>query len=228
MVTKQPQYAKETRHRRKTEQANLRQMNEGLIWIAYNLLQPQKTDAEHIEVRLSVLSQGYRDLLSSAATMPKAMSKHEICERVAENFYFGEGLSEDERSQIALAIENSVPWQQGLLQLLLHVHSATMHVIDDKDAGIIGSRGAPTRIDLRAGVTFVAGSCDEHLGTGLLTDQPKKPYTWFLSLCKEGFVNPLAPLLGKISMVSPVNSVLYPKGRKKPRGKGGKLMSEAI
>src|SRR5690349_11425427 len=87
-------------------------------------------------------------------------------------------------------------------------------VCDDKEAGIAGSRGAPRRIDLRAGVTFVARSCDEHLGTWLLADQwdkeKPKQYTSFLRLCEEGFVIPLTPILGKMSMKSTVDSVLYP------------------
>jgi hypothetical protein len=212
MVTKRPEYATDTRHRRLTEQASLWQTNGVLIWLAYNLLQPQKTDPEHVDAWLSILSQGYRDLLSSAATMPDAMSKHEIGTHVAKNFYQSKDLSAEEKREVVIAFENSPEWKQGLLQLLLLVHSANEHVIDDKDPGISRNRGAPRRIDLRAGVTFVARSCDENLGTWLLTDQPKKPYTWFLNLCEEGFVIPLTPLLGRMSMVSPVTSVLYRKG----------------
>jgi hypothetical protein len=218
MVTKRAEYATDTRHRRLTEQAELRQTNENLIWFAYNLLQPQTIDPEHVEAWLSVLSKGYCGLFSSAATLPDAMSKHEIGARIAKDFYKGTDLSADERRKVVMAFEESPDWQQGLLQLLLLVHSANMHVIDDKDVGISGSRGAPPRIDLRAGVTFVAGSCDKHLGTWLLADQwdkeKPKQYTWFLSLCEEGFVIPLTRLLGKMSMVSTVNSVLYRKGRK--------------
>jgi hypothetical protein len=111
-----------------------------------------------------------------------------------------------------MAFEESPDWQQGLLQLLLLLHSANMHVIDDKGLGNSGSRGAPPRIDLRAGVTFVARSCDENLGTWLLADQwdEEKPYAWFLRLCEEGLVKPLTPLFGKLKIKSTINSVLYP------------------
>jgi hypothetical protein len=215
MVTKRPEYATGTRHRRLTEQARLCQTNEDLIGLAYDLIQHQKTDAEHIETWLSVLRPDILDLLNSAAAIPEAMLPSEMCARLNKYFYKGEGLPAEDRQIVASLMDKILPWQKGMLQMLLTLHMVNMHVRDDKEAGISESRGAPSRIDLRAGVEFVACSCDEHLGTCLLADQrdKKKPYTWFLHLCEEGFVKPLTSLLGRRSMVSPVTSVLYRRSR---------------
>jgi hypothetical protein len=178
MVTKRPQYVTDTRHRRLTEQASLYQTNEDLIGLAYDLLQHQKSDAEHIEAWLSVLRPDILDLLNSAAAIPEAMLPSEMCARLNKYFYKGEGLPAEYRQKVASLMDKILPCQQGMLQLLLALHTANMHVIDDKEAGISESRGAPPRIDLRAGFEFVACSCDEHLGTWLLADQrdKKKPY----------------------------------------------------
>jgi len=231
MVTKRPQFAMDTRQRRLTEQARLCQTNEDLIGLAYDLLQHQKADAGHIEAWLSVLRPDILDLLNSAAAIPEAILPREMCARLNKYFYKGEGLPAGERQKIASLMDKILPWQQGMLQLLLTLHAAGLHVIDDKESGISSSRGAPPRIDLRVGVTLVAGSCDKHLGTWLLADQwdkeKPKQYTSFLRLCEVGFVIPLTPILGKMSMASTVNSVLYPKGRK-TRDKVANLTDEAI
>jgi hypothetical protein len=203
MVDDIPDFAIGTRYRREGTRKLLKEMVDSTLLYADQLCNLLEIAAKHIEARLSLRAPALLDLLASIADSPELLPTAEVGPYLLRHLHTRDDLEADERAQIASYGHNLVPWQLGLVKLLLKLDFIFRLVVGDLGPVRSGERGAPVSPAERNAFRKSAGSWDRELGTKLLSpmqgslsdksliayNQKHRPYRKFLRFCEAAFAH---------------------------------------
>jgi hypothetical protein len=228
MVDDIPDFAIGTRYRREGTRKLLMEMVDSTLLYADQLCNLLEVAVKHIEARLSLRAPALLDVLASIADSPELLPTAEVGPYLLRHLHTRDDLKADERAQIASYGHNLVPWQLGLVKLLLEMDFIFRIVVGDLGAVRLGERGAPVSPAERNAFRKSAGSWDRELGTKLLSpmqgslsdksltvyNQRHRPYRKFLRFCEAAYSHVIELYRDGYNLVSPVRSAI---GHRQPR-----------